>query len=958
MVPYGMILSLPLTRKVSPLLRALGTKDRWLFAIGCLLVLGTYALLNTGATVPVADRQPQSYYQMLTEAFLSGRTYLRLEPDPRLKALADPWAGAQGIPRAHDATYYDGKYYLYFGTGPVILLMAPWRVLSGTYLREGTATGLFASAGFVLAALFYLRMRRRFFPGTSPWWTFVSVLALGWGSFLPFIVASPRIYDVPISCAFACCMLSAHGLLSAAESTRPRRRAGYAFIASLAWGFAITARPNYIFGAVPLVICDFLIFRRAMRSAARPSAIGFWTAALVPLVAVCAGIALYNFARFNDPREFGTTYQFSAMDMRQNKLFAATNIVQSLGEYLLKEPRRSIYYPFVENSTDVFGLIHWEPFAFVALVLPLTFLMGSVRRPGWALPLGFLLAAAVCNFGSLLPLPFANARYEVDFLPSLTLIGLLMVSIASAALAEAPRWARSGFALGALVVLVPSVFSSLASGLPSASTGPRAKAIARIFNLPAEGLERLEGIKYGPIEFMAEFPIGAKGRREPLVCTGDGQDCVFVEYLGDGRDRIGYVHLGAPGRLSEPLPLGVSPHRVRVDLGGLYPSAEHAAFRAWRDDDVTALRRRVEVSVDGKPALKAWSGFYPSDAWQTSIGSIPIAVDVAPMFTGNISDVRRLGIPSASEVRSGYKTGPARMVARFPKFTAIVGQPLVSTGVHGAGDLIYVLYLGQGKARFGHDSWNYGPFESDPVLFDPSEEQVIEVDMDPLNARPKAGVHPLKVRFNGREIMSTERRFNGSTPEEVAFGYNEIGASTAEILFGGSKFDVTRLNKMPDQVRNFGGVFLEVRLPENRGQISEPLVVTGHQGAADMVYISYVDAGHVRVGFDPWGYGGPQSEPIAVHRGENLAIQVSIGTLHYELDPEWPTLSAEQRDRLLSRVIVHVNGTRVLDAAVRTYASLVDEVFVASNPAGGSTCSDRFTGTIISSERIGAVYQR
>src|SRR5579859_932175 len=147
-----MILSLPLTRKVLPLLRGLGAWDRWLFMIGCVLVMGTYVFLNTEATVPVADREPQSYYQMLTEALLSGRTYLRLEPDPRLKALADPWAGAQGVPRAHDATYYDGKYYLYFGTGPVLLLMAPWHLLTGTYLREGTATGLFTSAGFLFAA--------------------------------------------------------------------------------------------------------------------------------------------------------------------------------------------------------------------------------------------------------------------------------------------------------------------------------------------------------------------------------------------------------------------------------------------------------------------------------------------------------------------------------------------------------------------------------------------------------------------------------------------------------------------------------------------------------------------------------------------------------------------------------------------------------------------------------------
>ena len=66
------------------------------------------------------------------------------------------------------------------------------------------------------------------------------------------------------------------------------------------------------------------------------------------------------------------------------------------------------------------------------------------------------------------------------------------------------------------------------------------------------------------------------------------------------------------------------------------------------------------------------------------------------------------GSPARPTSRSGLGTGPVRLIARFPEFRAMVGQPLVSTGVHGAGDLVYVFYLAPGKARFGHDCWNYG----------------------------------------------------------------------------------------------------------------------------------------------------------------------------------------------------------------------------------------------------------
>jgi hypothetical protein len=953
-----MILSLPLTRKVLPLLRSLRFGDRWLFAIASILVLTTYVGLNTTATVPVADSAPQSYYQMLTEAFLSGRTYLSLEPDPRLRALADPWAGAQGIPRAHDATYYNGKYYLYFGSGPVLMLMAPWHIATGTYLRDGTATCIFASAGFLLSGLFYLRLKRRFFPELSPWWTFAAVLAVGWGSFVPFIVASPRIYDVPIACGFACFMLAAHALLSAAAATRSTTLKGAILIASVAWGLAITARPNYIFGIAPLGVCAGLIFYRSRTSASPSSAVGFWTAALGPVAVACAGIALYNYARFDDPKEFGTTFQFSAMDMRRTKLFAVANVGQSLGQYVLKEARRSAYYPFVDSSTDVFGIVHWVPFSIVAFGLPFTWMVRRTRNPVWLIPLGFLLAAALCNFGSLLPLPFANARYEVDFLPSLTLVGMMVVSIAFVALADSSRWARwlAGLALAGL--LAPSIFDSLASGLPPPGAGHGVRAVARVLNLPAEGIERLNGIKYGPAEFDIEFPGGAKGRREPLLATGDGGDCVFVEYLGAGRGRIGYVHMGAPGRLSEPILLGSAVHRMRIDMGSLYPEPEQAVFRGWSDDDIAALRRRLVVELDGNVILRASSGFYRSNAWKTSIASIPIAGQIAPAFTGNISNFNRLGLPSAAEVRTGYETGPVRIVARFPEFKAIVGQPLVSTGVAGAGDMLYVLYLGPGKARFGHDCWNYGLYESEPVLFDPNEDQVIEADMDSLRAPPNGGLHTLRIRFNGREIASVERRFNPSTPEEVAFGYNQIGASTAENLFTGPKLKPRRLAMMPSGPLSFGAVHIVAKLPQDLNRAAEPLVVTGRQGAADIVYLSFPDPGHVQVGCDHWGVGGPLSSLIAVHGGETIDVEISMGSLHYEEDPEWLSVSPEERKRLKSSVVVHFNGPKVLDAPITAYSCTPEEVFVGVNPVGGSSCAAKFNGTIISSARIGAVYQR
>jgi hypothetical protein len=127
---------------------------------------------------------------------------------------------------------------------------------------------------------------------------------------------------------------------------------------------------------------------------------------------------------------------------------------------------------------------------------------------------------------------------------------------------------------------------------------------------------------------------------------------------------------------------------------------------------------------------------------------------------------------------------------------------------------------------------------------------------------------------------------------------------------------------------------------------------------ADMVYLAYPDPGHVQVGYDHWSVGGPLSGKVAVRGGENLEVEISIGSLHYERDPEWEALSGQEKERLESNVVVHVDGIKVLDKPAKPYLCEPNEIYVGSNPIGGSTCSARFTGIIVSSERIGAVYLR
>jgi len=80
-----------------------------------------------------ADRNNMwHHYEYLTEGFLAGHTYLPVEPAPELLRLSDPYDPAANAKyRLWDASLYRGRYYLYFGPGPAVALMLPWRIATG-----------------------------------------------------------------------------------------------------------------------------------------------------------------------------------------------------------------------------------------------------------------------------------------------------------------------------------------------------------------------------------------------------------------------------------------------------------------------------------------------------------------------------------------------------------------------------------------------------------------------------------------------------------------------------------------------------------------------------------------------------------------------------------------------------------------------------------------------------------
>lgn len=944
-----------------------GWRRRWrIVATSCLLVGVGWAYWPASQTVGgLITRTPPGYYGLLTDALLSGQLNLKIQPSRALLNRANPYDNPQGELGPHDMSFYRGKFYLYFGVTPVVILMLPWRILTGTFLTETAATFLFCYGGFLVGAWWLLALRRRVFPEAPVGWTWLAIAVFGFGSPAFFLSGNPTFYAVPISAACFCLMaalwLVDHSVRAGSPAAAGRWLAG----ASLVHGLAVGARPDYVLGVGWLLLpaawlwCHQAPHRRFTWAGAR-----IWLAAIIPAATVGSLLALYNDRRFGNPFEFGMQYSLNTLYLRGVPLMGFRFIARHLRLYLLKPADVSAYFPFLYTGGRPFGILPHLTLVVLAAGFPLTLFCRALRRDaGWTVGGGFLLGTALANLVVLSMFFWGEARYLVDFAPPALLLAAGMAALAMGRQPHRPGWRRAVKATMVVVSLwTIGAGTSLAWSLRAPTTLDR--HVEYLANAVADLLGRLQGVKYGPIEMTVMLPHDAVGGREPLLSTGglaDTGDIVYLVYTDAQHVQLGFFHLGSGGPLSEPIPVDYAVrHVVTIALGSLYPPRQHPLFRQWSDAAVDRLRRRLVLTLDGQTAVDAAVDVYPANPDQIYPGRNPLTQDVCrPRFTGEILHERQLGVRPLPPPRADQQ-GPVRLRLRFPTMRGGPPLPLVSTGRTGAGDLLYAQILPDGRLRFGHDSWGYPLFLSDPVAIDLTKIHVVEVEMGSLYPAGQTGVtaarrRRLAVRLDGTLVCEAGRPFNPSTADEVEFGYNLIKASSAVSMFTGTILAAERIppRPAPPESKAWGPVALTVRFPSQNQGVSEPLLVSGIRGACDVIFVRYQDDRHVCFGLDHWGAGGPVSPPIATDYARSHEVEIVLGSLYPPTgDPAWQARRYPAATDFRRRVEVRLDGRLVLATDCPLFPSPLGAIQIGRNDVTATSCTERFSGTIVSQRRL------
>jgi hypothetical protein len=371
------------------------TRRLLLLALTAILIGRYYYWMSRATGGRFAEvRDLNGFYDMLGRALLKGQLHLDIRPAPEMLALPNPWDPDRNLPwRLQDAALYNGRYYVYHGVIPAVILFAPWRALTGYDLPQHFGLFLIVSAGalFWLAAVGRIAGLRRL--------SVFAAIAIGLASGVPYLLNRIDVYEIAIAGGFLC--------LGAAVFFLTGRSYG---LAGLCFGMAAGCRPHL--GLVGCAVFVWLLTqRRAYAELARYAGL---------FVAVLVALCWYNYARFGNPLEFGVRYLLADQLSHQHVRLSPGNLIASGYYYLFCPPDLQPVFPWLRSVMRLPAWLQFPPNYFLEATTGVLFFapvcLLAWRARGLA---GYLAASAVGLLLFHLLTGFTTQRYFVDFVPLL-----------------------------------------------------------------------------------------------------------------------------------------------------------------------------------------------------------------------------------------------------------------------------------------------------------------------------------------------------------------------------------------------------------------------------------------------------------------------------------------------------------------------------------------------------------
>jgi len=290
-------------------------------------------------TNPSLHASGVNYHNYLADAFLHGQVNLRLvPPDTQL-----------------DLSVFNHKFYLYWPPLPAILMM-PFVAAFGVYFSDTLVTVVIATLNVSLVAVLLRSLNRREITKLTAFQRSLLVLFFAFGTVNFTIAPYGTVWFTSSAFGFF------FSILAYIAAILIKGNKGF-FLTGLFIACAVMSRSTLIF--VGLWPAYYLISENWGEERNRLFSNIFL--GILPILAVGILFLGYNWARFGNPLELGTSYQNMASELRKN-----VDIYGYFSPHYIKTNfyYQYLYYPFPETAETLMGgsLFLLSPVFFAAFI--------------------------------------------------------------------------------------------------------------------------------------------------------------------------------------------------------------------------------------------------------------------------------------------------------------------------------------------------------------------------------------------------------------------------------------------------------------------------------------------------------------------------------------------------------------------------------------------------------------
>ena len=142
--------------------------------------------------------------------------------------------------------------------------------------------------------------------------------------------------------------------------------------------------------------------------------------------------------------------------------------------------------------------------------------------------------------------------------------------------------------------------------------------------------------------------------------------------------------------------------------------------------------------------------------------------------------------------------GPYQLEIKFNKPTSEphLREPLVTTGITGEGDILYVEYKTKNEIIIGLDIWGAGGGRTKPIKINPRKSYKLEISLGsfypdtPLN---ETLLNIARVKLDNKVVLDWPTFFHKTSVEQIKIGESQIGGTYLSNKFSGEMKNIRRI---------------------------------------------------------------------------------------------------------------------------------------------------------------------